>query len=90
MRSKLISISRLLRQVESKNHNQHYGSRSHTMISKKEIENMEIDQLYEHIINQISFIHFPEYAYLRNVKHVESPTQKTPTTPRMMRDIGHH
>ena len=87
MRSKLISISRLLRQVESKNHNQHYGSRTHTMISKKDIEDMEIDQLYDHIINQISFIHFPEYAYLRSVKHVESPP---PRTPRMMRDIGNH
>ena len=78
MRSKLISISRLLRQVESKNQHQHYGSRSNTIISKKDIENMEIDQLYDHIINQISFIHFPEYAYLRTVKQpgsAEHPTK---------------
>ena len=84
MRSKLISISRLLRQVENKTHNQHYTSKTHRILSQNKIEEMEIDQLYDHIINQISFIHFPEYAYLRSVKHVDSD----PSNARIMRDIG--
>jgi hypothetical protein len=85
MRSKLLSISRLLRQVENKTHNQHYTSKTHTILTQNKIEEMEIDQLYDHIMNQISFIHFPEYAYLRSVKHVDS---KPSTNIRMMRDIG--
>ena len=91
MNNKLLSISRLLRRVELKASNQHYTSRVHNILETDKIDIMDEDQLYNHIMNQISFIHFPELSYLRRVKPIDTTNNSTSNTKnniQMMRNIG--
>ena len=88
MRSHLISISRLLLQVEKKAARNPVVSHSHR-IQKVSLDSMDDTQIYDHIIKQISFIHFPELAYLNTPKFKpDSGIVKSEKKVRMMRDIG--
>ena len=88
MRSHLISISRLLVQVERKVSVGNHIAHPHR-IQKVSLDTMDDTQIYDHIIKQISFIHFPELAYLNTVKFKpDSEIAKSEEKVRMMRDIG--
>lgn len=101
MRKYLLSISQYLSRVETKTAQHHYAYNSKRMIPKVNVSNFSDDEIYNHIMNQISFIHFPEYAYLskpslalRNKSANDIVKENTSTKTderyrvRMLRDIG--
>jgi len=59
----------MLSHVEKKSAINNYLGKSHKIMNKEQINGMTTDQLYDHIIFQISFIHYPELAYLRKNKY---------------------
>ena len=94
MRTRLMNISRYLAKVETKALVKNNARHAHKVIPEKRLTMLDDDEIYNHIMNQISFIHFPEFAYLKNNSKkiqntVKSEAKEERYQVRMLRDIGH-